>query len=76
MASPDKPAPALDPGPKLNLPGNLRLGMYIATSVISLIITYGVAKGWSFLGDAELALWAGIVALINTVAALNVRTGT
>lgn len=64
-----------DPAPTLNIPARARLVLYVATALGSLLLTYGIAKGVGWLGDPEVALWSGIVALVNGLAAVNVRSG-
>jgi len=53
----------------------IRRAIYIATAIISIFLTYGRAKGWSWVGPAELAAWGSVVALVNGLAAFNVQTG-
>ena len=53
----------------------VRRAIYIATAAISILLTYGKAKSWGWTGDAELAAWASVVALVNGLAAFNVQTG-
>lgn len=50
----------------------LRVAVYVVSGLGTLIVAYGVDKGW--FGDSEVALWAGVVALVNGLAALNVDT--
>jgi hypothetical protein len=73
--SPAPAAPSAPDNPTLNLSANLRLAIYIVSALGSLVIAYGQAEGWGWLGESELALWGGIVALVNGLAAINVRTG-
>lgn len=56
----------------LNLPPRARLVAYVLTSLGSAIVAYLAARG--FAGDAEVALWGAVVALVNGMAALNVPT--
>jgi len=60
--------------PTLNLPPAVRLGLYLFTAFASIAVAYGSAKDWDWLGEAELAAWSSIVALVNGLAAFNVRT--
>lgn len=53
--------------PVVNIPPAVRFALYLIASVGSLVAAYLFAKG--YVGDAELALWAGIVAIINGLAA-------
>jgi len=64
-----------DNPPTLNIPARVRLILYVVTALGSLLLTYGIAKGVGWLGDPEVALWSGIVALVNGLAAVNVRAG-
>lgn len=70
------PAEAAAGNPTLNISARTRLTIYLVTAIASIVVTYGSAKGWSWLGAAELAAWSSIVALVNGLAAINVRTGT
>ena len=53
--------------PIVNIPAGVRFGLYVFASIGSVVAAYLFAKG--YVGDAELALWAGIVAIINGLAA-------
>jgi hypothetical protein len=53
----------------------VRRAIYIATAAISIFLTYGKAKNWGWVGEAEIAAWASVVALVNGLAAFNVQTG-
>lgn len=53
--------------PTINIPPAVRFGLYILAAVGSVIAAYLFAKG--YVGDAELALWAGLVGIINGLAA-------
>ena len=53
--------------PTPNIPPSVRFFLYVLASLGSLVAAYLFAKG--YVGDAELALWAGIVAIINGLAA-------
>lgn len=53
--------------PTINIPPAVRFALYIIASVGSVVAAYLFAKG--LVGDPELALWAGIVAIINGLAA-------
>jgi uncharacterized membrane protein YphA (DoxX/SURF4 family) len=66
------PTPRRSPNmPTVNLSPGLRLALYIVSALGSLVAAYLFAKG--LVGEAETALWAGVVALINAVAAANVN---
>ena len=54
----------------LNLPPKVRLGLYLFTAIGSAFAAYLFTKG--YIGDAETALWAGLVAIVNTLSAANV----
>jgi hypothetical protein len=62
--------------PTLRLSPRIRLWIYILTAFGSIVVAYGNAKGWDWLGDAELAAWSSLVALVNGLAAFNVKTTT
>ena len=67
--------PAASSGtPTLRLAPRVRLWIYIVTAFGSIVVAYGNAKGWSWLGEAELAAWSSLVALVNGLAAFNVKT--
>jgi hypothetical protein len=53
----------------------IRRAIYIATAVISILLTYGKARNWPWVDEPELAAWGSIVALVNGLAAFNVQTG-
>jgi len=53
--------------PPVNIPPSVRFFLYALASFGSLVAAYLFAKG--YVGDAELALWAGFVAIINGLAA-------
>lgn len=54
----------------VKIPRNVRLALYIITSVGSLLVTYFAAKG--DLGPDEIALWTGFTALIAAMAGINI----
>lgn len=54
----------------INLPPRVRLVIYIISGVGSAFVAYCVAKGVA--GDAEVALWAALVAVVNGLSAGNV----
>lgn len=56
---------------KFNLPPKVRLGTYVVTGVGSLLMGYLSVK--HYIGDPEVALWAGLSAFANGLAALNVK---
>jgi hypothetical protein len=66
----------VDPAPHTSVDQSARIrrAIYIATAIASILVTYGTAKGWHWLGEAELAAWGSIVALVNGLAAYNVQT--
>lgn len=53
--------------PTVNIPPLVRFWLYLISALGSVVAAYLFAKG--YVGDAELALWAGIVAIINGLAA-------
>lgn len=53
--------------PTVNIPPAVRFALYLLSALGSVIAAYLFAKG--LVGDAELALWAGVVAIINGLAA-------
>lgn len=55
---------------QFNPPNKIRAALYIISAVGSVVVTYLSVK--HYIGDAEVALWAGLVGVINTMAALNV----
>ena len=56
----------------INLPPRVRFGLYIASAVTVLVGTYLTDRGVSWWGEAEAKLLAGVVALVNILAAANV----
>lgn len=56
----------------LNPPRRVRLVLYVVTALGTPLAAYLKFKG--LIGDAELALWAAEVTVVNGLAALN--TGT
>ncbi|QIK66518.1 hypothetical protein G7072_09280 [Nocardioides sp. HDW12B] len=75
-ATPPADAPAGRPpaGLTLNLNPPTRLSVYVLCALGSIIVAYGSAKGWGWLGEAEIGAWSSIVALVNGLAAVNVRS--
>ena len=61
--------------PTLQLTPKARLALYLFSAIGSILVAYGSAKGWGWFGEAELGAWASVVALINGLAAMNVRSG-
>lgn len=53
--------------PVVNIPPAVRFTLYLVSALGSVVAAYLFAKG--LVGDAELALWAGVVAIINGLAA-------
>lgn len=58
--------------PIITLPPKVRLAIYLASGIGSAVVAYLVARG--FAGDAEVALWAALVAVVNGLSAANVPT--
>ncbi len=56
----------------LNLPPKARLVLYVLTGIGSLAVGYMSIKG--YIGESEVALWAGLSAFVNGLAAYNVNT--
>ncbi|AKU15735.1 hypothetical protein [Luteipulveratus mongoliensis] len=54
----------------LNLSPKVRKVAYVATAVGAPVVAYLNAKG--YIGELEVALWSGEVAVVNILAALNV----
>lgn len=54
------------------IPPRVRLGIYLVSGVGSAVVAYLVAKGIA--GDAEVTLWAALVAVVNGMSAAYVPT--
>jgi len=54
----------INPSPKV------RLVIYLASGIGALVVAYLQSKG--YIGETEVALWAGVVALVNGLSAYNV----
>jgi hypothetical protein len=59
--------------PTISLNPTIRFALYIIAALGSAVAAYLFAKG--VVGDAELSLWASIVAIINGIAAANTNNG-
>lgn len=59
--------------PTISLNPTVRFCLYLLSAVGSAVAAYLFAKG--YVGDAELGLWAAIVAIVNGIAAANTNTG-
>lgn len=59
--------------PTLQAAPLVRLCVYVVTAFGSILLTYGKASDWGWIGEPELAAWASIVALVNGLAATNVQ---
>lgn len=59
--------------PTISLNPTVRFALYILAALGSAVAAYLFAKG--VVGDAELGLWAAIVAIVNGIAAANTNTG-
>lgn len=55
--------------PTINIPPKARFVLYLLSALGSVVVGYLAARG--FIGDAELAAWAGVVAIVNGLAAAN-----
>ena len=69
------PDPEGSPTHALNLSSEARLGLYVFSALGSIFVAYASAKGWAWMGEAEIGAWSSLVALINGLAAMNVRSG-
>lgn len=58
----------------INIPPAVRFALYLLSALGSVVAAYLFAKG--YVGDAELALWAGVVAIINGLAAAKTDLNT
>lgn len=57
--------------PPVNIPPSVRFALYLISAVGSVVVSYLLAE--SYIGENETALWAGLVAIINAVAASHVQ---
>jgi hypothetical protein len=55
--------------PSINIPPTVRFSLYLLSALGSVGMAYLFAKGYA--GEAETGAWAGIVAIINGIAAAN-----
>lgn len=55
---------------RINLPSKVRAALYVFTALGTPIVAYLLAKG--IIGELEVALWSGEVAVVTSMAALNV----
>lgn len=55
-----------------NLSPKVRLTIYLATGLGTLVVGYLSVK--HIIGDAEVALWAGVSTLVNGLSAVNTNT--
>jgi hypothetical protein len=55
--------------PNFNPPAKVRLALYVLTAVGSVVVAYLKVK--NVIGDPEIALWGGLVTVVNSMAALN-----
>jgi hypothetical protein len=53
--------------PSVNIPPKVRFALYLFGAIASLLVVYAVNKSW--LGDPEVQLTSGLVALLNLMAA-------
>lgn len=56
----------------INLPPKVRQALYIAVTIGSPVIGYLAVK--SLIGEAEVALWAGLTTAVGILAAFNTDT--
>ena len=55
--------------PTVNISPRIRFALYLISAIGSAAAAYLFAKG--YVGDAELGLWAAVVAIVNTLSAAN-----
>jgi len=55
-----------------NPPANVRAILYVVSAIGSVLVSYLSVK--HLIGDAEVGLWSGLVAVVNTMAGLNVSS--
>lgn len=55
--------------PTVNIPPAVRFGLYLLSAFGSVFVAYAFARG--YIGDPETACWAGLVAVVNGIAAAN-----
>lgn len=55
--------------PTVNISPKVRFALYLLSAIGSAVAAYLFAKG--YVGDAELGLWAAVVAIVNTLSAAN-----
>lgn len=55
---------------RVNLPAKVRAALYILTALGTPLVAYLLAKG--VIGELEVSLWSGEVAVVTAMAALNV----
>lgn len=55
---------------RVNLPSQVRAALYVITAVGTPVVAYLLAKG--IITELEVGLWSGLVAVVNSMATLNV----
>ena len=55
--------------PTVNISPKVRFALYLISAIGSAVAAYLFARG--YVGDAELGLWAAVVAIVNTLSAAN-----
>ena len=55
--------------PTINIPPRLRFTLYLLASVAGLLSIYFADRGFTWWGPAESKLLAGVIALVNVLAA-------
>lgn len=55
--------------PTINIQPKVRFTLYLLSALGSVVVAYLFSRG--LIGDAETAAWAGVVAIINGLAAAN-----
>lgn len=53
----------------LNVPYKIRAALYVLTAIGTPLVAYLLAR--DIIGDLEVALWSGEVAVVSALAALN-----
>lgn len=55
--------------PTINIPPKVRFALYLLSALGSVVVAYLAGRG--IIGEAETAAWAGVVAIVNGLAAAN-----
>ena len=62
----------MNPVPAIAIPPKVRFALYLLTAIGSAVVSYCVTK--NYIGDAEVALFTGLAAIVNALAAFNTPT--